>query len=335
MLEFIQCGELKAQAKRLLRYRAMLLLLIVANTVMVLRVPVASPNRALAHAESSATASATNAVAAGTERPLTITPSQPPREDSPGVVWSSPEASAAIVEAYADARRWLTSLTQRGRTAMAWPAEGNSTPSTSQSANDAIVYSPTVEPIWQPWQEFRYTHLWPRPITGQPDHPPTSPAPVLDETGIPSPAAEVTDIRMSSDSSQHAARLPVPNGQDSTVEVTLPSAVVRTDPDRPARTVPLDLELQNPDSNRGAIRFLLNHRDLELRPGESHRFPAADQWLIQFHRGADFENVQRTLLPGTYQFRVTNRGWDLAPANEMTMRDSATTSWTAEERSTQ
>src|SRR5690606_19347575 len=51
------------------------------------------------------------------------------------------------------------------------------------------------------------------------------------------------------------------------------------------------------------------NRQYTMRPGES-------QWLettyeITFHRGGQFGTARYSLPPGTYEFVVTDRGWDL------------------------
>ena len=64
------------------------------------------------------------------------------------------------------------------------------------------------------------------------------------------------------------------------------------------------LAVHNPPGNNGTIRFLVNRRLCELLPGEAHQFPAAEEWVIQFHPGGEFENVERTITRGVYHFIV-------------------------------
>ncbi len=74
-----------------------------------------------------------------------------------------------------------------------------------------------------------------------------------------------------------------------------------------------NLTVRNPLENTETIRFLVNSRIYELQPGEAHQFPPGEQWLIQFHPGGDFQDIDRTVTTGIFQFVITQQGWDLVP----------------------
>lgn len=73
------------------------------------------------------------------------------------------------------------------------------------------------------------------------------------------------------------------------------------------------LSISNAAENRVPVSFLLDGRVYTLHPGESHQFPAATSWNIQFHRGGTFGNADEPLAPGEYQFVVGADGWKLQP----------------------
>lgn len=79
----------------------------------------------------------------------------------------------------------------------------------------------------------------------------------------------------------------------------------------PAAAAPTSLTLRNAPESGGAVVCLVNGRVCELRPGEAHQFPADQPWDVRFHRGDSFGNEHRNLGPGTYQFIVTDLGWEL------------------------
>lgn len=74
---------------------------------------------------------------------------------------------------------------------------------------------------------------------------------------------------------------------------------------------PTSLVLRNAADSHGRVRFLVQGHVRELLPGESCELPAAEQWLVEFHRGGDLDDVRRTLAPGRYQFELTPSGWEL------------------------
>ena len=81
--------------------------------------------------------------------------------------------------------------------------------------------------------------------------------------------------------------------------------------DLPPRT-----ELRNPPGTGGEIRFLVDGTIYTLGAGSTLEFPGEQPRLVQFHRGDDFGNAERTLHPGVFEFHVTEQGWELRRAEE-------------------
>ncbi len=74
------------------------------------------------------------------------------------------------------------------------------------------------------------------------------------------------------------------------------------------------LVLINPAGSGGPIRFLLNEREFLLEPGASQALSPDRAWQVRFHRGGDFGNALSVVRDGTYEFHVTNAGWQLTRA---------------------
>lgn len=73
--------------------------------------------------------------------------------------------------------------------------------------------------------------------------------------------------------------------------------------------------LTNPADNGGPVRFLLNGEAHSLAAGQTREFSAVFSPLIQFHRGGSYGNAEQLLDAGHYQFAVSSRGWELIPAS--------------------
>jgi hypothetical protein len=87
----------------------------------------------------------------------------------------------------------------------------------------------------------------------------------------------------------------------------------------PAKAPPsTGLVLLNPREAGETVQFVLNGRICSLRPGEKYESDSREAWLIQFHRGGDFGNVQYNLSDGTYVFHATDNGWELSPLVDAT-----------------
>ena len=137
-------------------------------------------------------------------------------------------------------------------------------------------------------------HQWERAAASLPDSP-------AQQARLAEPSAAST-----------AASPPAPTTADSP---HTPAAERSGQPSYSIEPISGGMNVTNPAANHGAIRFLVNRHVIELQPGEAHQFPPSDSWNIQYHPGGDFDNVQRTVSAGNYEFRVTRRGWRLEPAS--------------------
>ena len=90
----------------------------------------------------------------------------------------------------------------------------------------------------------------------------------------------------------------------------------RPTPDRPheqdGKSESQVFVLHNPKRNGGEVSCLVNGKEYLLRPGQSHQFTDGPTWLVEFHRGGDFGNAERVLASGSFEFTVTDGGWDIA-----------------------
>ncbi len=75
--------------------------------------------------------------------------------------------------------------------------------------------------------------------------------------------------------------------------------------------IPAELVIQNPADNQGAVHFLFNGEVFSLEAGESRQLPHDGQRRIEYHRGGEFGVAQQELEVATYEFRVTDGGWNL------------------------
>jgi len=112
-----------------------------------------------------------------------------------------------------------------------------------------------------------------------------------------------------------AAPAPASNSGDIEEPAAVPESPTSVEPPpldpTPAAAAPTSLTLRNAPTSGGAVVCLVNGRACELLPGEAHQFPADQSWDVRFHRGDSFGNERRNLGPGTYQFTVTDLGWEL------------------------
>ena len=69
----------------------------------------------------------------------------------------------------------------------------------------------------------------------------------------------------------------------------------------------------NPKETESVIAFAIDDRPFELESGANQalRLVDTDQVIISFDRGGDFGLGQNTLEPGSYEFQLTDRGWEL------------------------
>ncbi|MBN1852712.1 MAG: hypothetical protein JW829_08305, partial [Pirellulales bacterium] len=71
------------------------------------------------------------------------------------------------------------------------------------------------------------------------------------------------------------------------------------------------LTIINPVSTGGSVRFRIGGRTMELKNGYQQVVRGGGQRVIEFDRGGDFGLARYTLTDGTFQFKVTERGWDI------------------------
>ena len=66
------------------------------------------------------------------------------------------------------------------------------------------------------------------------------------------------------------------------------------------------------------LRFLLNNQSCTLASGETKTISGDNASVIEFDRGASQGPSLYTLTAGAYQFRGTQRGWELNPVTQTT-----------------
>lgn len=303
MYEFIQSDELKTQARRLLGYRLPLVLVILVNIVLIMRVPM--PGTTPAHAGNSVMTTALEFL----HRPASHQDSYPLQSglsSVPDAVASREQGSVApmVSPERTDWTPLVEALTSDDRAATR-PDSSAGTQwlvSTGSSAAESIAsvwaqlprlglpisqWRGTAHLVAQRWMHATHDALQ------QTEH---------------DPVESASDSRRSGTSMASAADSP-----------SLEDPVTNSAPAQPAATVTTNtwkardnrLAICNPAGNGETVRFLVNGRLCELQPGEAHYYAPGDEWLIQFHPGGDFDDVERTLQRGTYQFIVTPYGWDI------------------------
>ncbi len=79
--------------------------------------------------------------------------------------------------------------------------------------------------------------------------------------------------------------------------------------DSEAAAVSSGVVLRNPESNGTAISYLLGGKQFTMESGYSQRLETS--YVIEFDRGGDFGTARYTIADGTFEFTLTDRGWDL------------------------
>lgn len=107
----------------------------------------------------------------------------------------------------------------------------------------------------------------------------------------------------------------------SSVASTIPSTSLASTPSVRANSLPAyrgpGITIQNQNSAGLAVVCVLDGQtEIQLRPGETRPLKEKANYVVEFDRGASFGTARYDLSEGTYQFVVTDRGWDL-------QRDSA------------
>ena len=83
------------------------------------------------------------------------------------------------------------------------------------------------------------------------------------------------------------------------------------------------IKLVCPKTAGGPLSYSLNGNIYTIQPGYSQSFRDDRAWTLEFRQGGDgSEAVRYTLKPGTYNFAVGAKGWELrqpviAPASDL------------------
>ena len=85
---------------------------------------------------------------------------------------------------------------------------------------------------------------------------------------------------------------------------------------KPVVESPKQLVLRNAKSNKGSVAFLLDKEVKNLAPGEEFQIADETVHTVRFHRGGEFGQAKIEVHTGTYEFQVTDSGWDLAPQSD-------------------
>lgn len=80
-----------------------------------------------------------------------------------------------------------------------------------------------------------------------------------------------------------------------------------------------------PAGDANSIKYRLDEKwDYEMKTGEKQKLPEKGTRVIEFDRGGDFGTAKYTLSEGTYEFHLTEKGWDVWKVNAATpVTDSA------------
>ena len=304
MHDFLQVGELRSQAKRLLGYRTSLVLVIGVNILLLARIPFSSAQPAQAsHQRASHTMVASDLWVA----PASSATEQPSEAVSPerdhGCL-DTTTAAVSTAEEHIPQTTSLNSLAHPRSSASPKRADtggefaevvGNDEQEKTivRSIADANE-SPLAQPLQSP------PVVW-RSLVGQ----------LAKHWSATASTASRSDLQQNTNENSLASEESLPRTPREDVAATSqtisPADRVTTFKAHAA------LVICNPVENSDSIFFLANSRVVELQPGEAHQFPPQPQH-IQFHRGGSLGNVERTVSSGRYSFTVTNEGWDLVPA---------------------
>lgn len=71
------------------------------------------------------------------------------------------------------------------------------------------------------------------------------------------------------------------------------------------------IEITCPANLEGSVNYALNGYKYTIRSGESQVIQSDRAWTVAFDRGSDFGMAKYSLSPGTYEFSVTEKGWEL------------------------
>jgi len=66
--------------------------------------------------------------------------------------------------------------------------------------------------------------------------------------------------------------------------------------------------LVNPKSTQVTVNYNINGNHYIMEPGMAQRLPAAERWLLEYDRGANYGPAVYDLKPGTYHFTPSDQG---------------------------
>ena len=69
--------------------------------------------------------------------------------------------------------------------------------------------------------------------------------------------------------------------------------------------------IKNASGKGVPVAFLVDGKDVELDDGAMQFFTANGTRIVEFDRGDEFGSARYELAPGSYQFSITERGWQL------------------------
>jgi hypothetical protein len=100
-----------------------------------------------------------------------------------------------------------------------------------------------------------------------------------------------------------------------TLIVDRPYAVPVTRYVRPVAEPPYSgpgVTIRNPGATVVTLSYTIDsRRSHDLAAGESQQLTEKGRYLIEFDRGGDFGRARYTIAEGTYEFTLTDHGWEL------------------------
>jgi hypothetical protein len=88
-------------------------------------------------------------------------------------------------------------------------------------------------------------------------------------------------------------------------------------PTPPREGAGLPIKIVSPEDAGAPIAYSLNEYDYTIQPGESQTLVNDRQWTITFDRGGNFGTAEYSLSPGTYEFTLTAKGWEVYHDSDM------------------
>ena len=307
MYEFTQGDEIKAQARKLLRYRVHLILAMIANVALIVQVSSQSASQAIArHGVLSRFLTGDSSSPAHT-----IAPRRTPlktRELPPGSGQSAndshcvPETTSGTptaeeVDVQPDLSDAPATVPDDGDVTSETLAEDGPATSTTVAAATSKVEAVPVAVLQRGIENLLA-------FCAQAAH---------------KFRQEQSTLEIDTGAGANLQSHPPLDAPEAAATRGRPAAIDAHREDEPSsRSTPLarqnaGLVLSNPLENNAKIRFLLDDRPCELWPGETHEFPPGEERQIKFHRGGEFGNASEIVTPGAYRFTVTKHGWKLSP----------------------